>query len=58
MWWPIGCAKGVMRNRSALSARAAPAMNMLNRLLNEMDGLKENTDLLFVLTTKRSGRVD
>jgi ATP-dependent 26S proteasome regulatory subunit len=26
---------------------------LLNRLLNEMDGLKENTDILFVLTTNR-----
>lgn len=26
---------------------------LLNKLLNEMDGLKENTDILFVLTTNR-----
>ncbi len=26
---------------------------LLNRLLNEMDGLKENTEILFVLTTNR-----
>jgi len=25
----------------------------LNRLLNEMDGLRENTDVLFILTTNR-----
>jgi ATP-dependent 26S proteasome regulatory subunit len=27
--------------------------SLLNRLLNEMDGLKENADILFVLTTNR-----
>lgn len=26
---------------------------MLNKLLNEMDGLKEDADILFVLTTNR-----
>jgi len=32
--------------------------SMLNQLLNEMDGLKEDADILFVLTTNRPGRVD
>src|SRR6185295_957438 len=27
--------------------------SLLNRLLNEMDGLKEDADILFVLTTNR-----
>ena len=26
---------------------------MLNKLLNEMDGLKEDADILFILTTNR-----
>jgi ATP-dependent 26S proteasome regulatory subunit len=33
--------------------RSACDESMLNSLLNEMDGLKENSDILFILTTNR-----
>src|SRR5258707_157697 len=42
-----------------LIARERPQMNspceevLLNKLLNEMDGLKEEADILFILTTNR-----
>jgi hypothetical protein len=39
--------------RSRESMRSACDESMLNRLLNEMDGLKENADILFILTTNR-----
>jgi hypothetical protein len=39
--------------RSRESMRNSCDESMLNRLLNEMDGLKESTDILFVLTTNR-----
>src|SRR5207244_3965518 len=32
--------------------------SMLNKLLNEMDGLKEDADILFVLTTNRPEDLD
>ena len=37
-----------------IASRCAPCdETMLNSLLNEMDGLKENSDILFILTTNR-----
>src|SRR5258707_2838579 len=42
-----------------LIARERPQMNspceevLLNKLLNEMDGLKEDADILFIITTNR-----
>jgi hypothetical protein len=39
--------------RSREQMRSSCDETMLNALLNEMDGLKENTDILFVLTTNR-----
>jgi ATP-dependent Clp protease adapter protein ClpS len=47
-----------------LIARSRENMNgpceeaLLNKLLNEMDGLKENTDILFVLTTNRPEQLE
>ena len=41
----------IARDRSAMSS--ACEETLLNRLLNEMDGLKENADALFILTTNR-----
>jgi len=32
--------------------------SLLNKLLNEMDGLKEDADILFVLTTNRPGQLE
>jgi ATP-dependent 26S proteasome regulatory subunit len=40
----------IARDRSQLGSCEEP---LLNRLLNEMDGLKEDADILFVLTTNR-----
>ncbi len=39
--------------RSRERMRSACDETMLNALLNEMDGLKENSDILFILTTNR-----
>jgi hypothetical protein len=39
--------------RSRDDRRSACDESLLNRLLNEMDGLKENSDVLFILTTNR-----
>jgi ATP-dependent 26S proteasome regulatory subunit len=39
--------------RSRDRMRSACDETMLNALLNEMDGLKENSDILFILTTNR-----
>ena len=39
--------------RSRDRARSACDESLLNNLLNEMDGLKENSDILFILTTNR-----
>ncbi len=39
--------------RSRDRMRSACDESMLNSLLNEMDGLKENSDVLFILTTNR-----
>jgi hypothetical protein len=39
--------------RSRERTRSACDESMLNSLLNEMDGLKENSDILFILTTNR-----
>jgi hypothetical protein len=39
--------------RSREHMRSACDETLLNALLNEMDGLKENSDILFVLTTNR-----
>jgi hypothetical protein len=39
--------------RSRDRMRSACDETMLNSLLNEMDGLKENSDILFILTTNR-----
>jgi hypothetical protein len=39
--------------RSRDRARSACDESLLNSLLNEMDGLKENSDVLFILTTNR-----
>ncbi len=41
----------IARDRSTMSS--ACEETLLNRLLNEMDGLKENADILFILTTNR-----
>ncbi len=41
----------IARNREQMSSNCEEAL--LNRLLNEMDGLKEDADILFVLTTNR-----
>ena len=39
--------------RSRNQMRSACDETLLNALLNEMDGLKENSDILFILTTNR-----
>ncbi|HJT15208.1 MAG TPA: ATP-binding protein [Dongiaceae bacterium] len=39
--------------RSRERTRSACDESLLNSLLNEMDGLKENSDILFILTTNR-----
>lgn len=41
----------IARNRSDMQSACEEVM--LNKLLNEMDGLKESADILFVLTTNR-----
>ncbi len=41
----------IARNRSDMNSPCEEVM--LNKLLNEMDGLKEEADILFVLTTNR-----
>ncbi|MCC9602166.1 ATP-binding protein [Stieleria sp. JC731] len=41
----------IARNRTEMNSVCEEVM--LNRLLNEMDGLKEDADILFVLTTNR-----
>jgi ATP-dependent 26S proteasome regulatory subunit len=41
----------VARDRTAMHNICEESM--LNKLLNEMDGLKENADILFILTTNR-----
>ena len=53
------------RDRRCRSHRAQPREDgrpceepLLNRLLNEMDGLKEDADILFVLTTNRPEQLE
>ncbi len=41
----------IARDRAMMDSRCEETM--LNKLLNEMDGLKEDADILFVLTTNR-----
>ncbi|MEM6469371.1 MAG: AAA family ATPase [Planctomycetota bacterium] len=41
----------IARNRTEMSSAGEEVM--LNKLLNEMDGLKEDADILFILTTNR-----
>ena len=41
----------IARDRANLNGPCAEAM--LNKLLNEMDGLKQDSDILFILTTNR-----
>jgi ATP-dependent 26S proteasome regulatory subunit len=43
------------RSRETIGACEEP---LLNRLLNEMDGLKEDADILFVLTTNRHEQLE
>jgi hypothetical protein len=45
----------VGRSREMIGACEEP---LLNRLLNEMDGLKEDADILFVLTTNRPEQLE
>src|SRR5262249_3923972 len=42
----------IARDRAVAGPMGVEAL-ALNQLLNEMDGLKENTDVLFILTTNR-----
>ena len=42
----------IARNRNAMNSECEEAL--LNRLLNEMDGLQEEADILFLLTTNRA----
>ncbi len=43
----------IARSREAMNSECEEAL--LNRLLNEMDGLQEDADILFLLTTNRAG---
>ena len=45
----------IARDRSHLDACGE---SLLNKLLNEMDGLKEDADILFVLTTNRPEQLE
>jgi SpoVK/Ycf46/Vps4 family AAA+-type ATPase len=45
----------IARDRSQLGPCEEP---LLNKLLNEMDGLKEDADILFVLTTNRPEQLE
>ena len=46
----------IARDRSSM--RSACEESTLNRLLNEMDGLREDAKVLFVLTTNRPGQLE
>ena len=46
----------IARDREKM--RSACDESLLNKLLNEMDGLKENADILFVLTTNRPEQLE
>jgi ATPase family associated with various cellular activities (AAA) len=46
----------IARNREDMGGPCEESM--LNSLLNEMDGLKENSDILFVLTTNRPEQLE
>ncbi len=46
----------IARSREQMSGPCEETM--LNALLNEMDGLKENTDIIFVLTTNRPEQLE
>ena len=45
----------IARQRESMSGCEEP---LLNRLLNEMDGLKQDADILFVLTTNRPQQLE
>ncbi|MBR1126127.1 ATP-dependent Clp protease adaptor ClpS [Bradyrhizobium lablabi] len=45
----------IARDREEMGSCEEP---LLNKLLNEMDGLKEDADILFVLTTNRPGQLE
>src|SRR5881398_2213418 len=45
-----------MKITSASSRR--PSISLLNKLLNEMDGLREDADVLFILTTNRPDQLE
>lgn len=45
----------IARSRETMRGCEEP---LLNALLNEMDGLKENVDIIFVLTTNRPGQLE
>jgi ATP-dependent 26S proteasome regulatory subunit len=46
----------IARSREAMAG--ACEESLLNELLNEMDGLKDNADILFVLTTNRPEQLE
>ncbi len=46
----------IARDRTTMSNPCEEVL--LNKLLNEMDGLKENTDILFILTTNRPEQLE
>jgi ATP-dependent 26S proteasome regulatory subunit len=46
----------IAKDRSAMSSARDQAL--LNKLLNEMDGLKEAADILFILTTNRPEEIE
>ena len=46
----------IARDRETMGS--ACEESLLNTLLNEMDGLKDNADILFILTTNRPGQLE
>jgi ATP-dependent 26S proteasome regulatory subunit len=44
--------------RARTDMRSAGVESLLNRLLNEMDGLREDAELLFILTTNRPEQIE
>jgi ATP-dependent 26S proteasome regulatory subunit len=46
----------IARDRTAMDSPCEEVL--LNKLLNEMDGLKEDTDILFILTTNRPEQLE
>jgi hypothetical protein len=46
----------IARDRTAMNSPCEEVL--LNKLLNEMDGLKEEADILFILTTNRPGQLE